>query len=273
MKIILLFFILSTTSHIIFSQSLKTDSIAIYYTTGKYELDAIKIQEIDRFLNIKHLLNIKDVYITSYTDAIGSDSANDTLSKYRAQTIADFVKTAYYYHDYHVNHLGKHPESTPLAKEQAKHRVSILKRTYEVFNKDTLNCHLDPLLLTDKGKTVVLRDVYFEWGRYKLTPKSYNEVQNLYYFLEKNPTLVIEIQGHVCCGNPKEARGEMESAHNLKLSTNRAKEVKKVLVMLGIDEKRIKTIGYGFTRPRVFPQKNSDDAQQNRRIEVKRISQ
>ena len=70
----------------------------------------------------------------------------------------------------------------------------------------------------------------------------------------------------------KEARGEMESAHNLKLSTNRAKEVKKVLVMLGIDEKRIKTIGYGFTRPRVFPQKNSDDAQQNRRIEVKRIS-
>ena len=114
----------------------------------------------------------------------------------------------------------------------------------------------------------MLKDIHFEWRRYRLTRDSFEQVQNLYYFLEKNPTLVIEIQGHVCCGNPKEARGEMESAHNLKLSTNRAKEVKKVLVMLGINEERIKTIGYGFTRPRFFPQKTKEEAYQNRRIEI-----
>lgn len=253
-------------------QTIKTDSLAIYYKTGEYLLDSTQTNQIDIFLNIKHLLNIKNVTINSYTDAVGSSLDNDSLSFYRANTIYQLAKKEYYYHDYNVNHFGEHPKSDSILKEQPKHRVTILKRVYEVFTKEVINCHLDSLILKGNEETIVLRDVHFEWGRYKLTPKSFNEVQNLYYFLEKNPTLVIEIQGHVCCGNPKEARGLMESAHNLKLSTNRAKEVKKVLVMLGIDEKRIKTIGYGFTRPRVFPQKNSDDAQQNRRIEVKYIS-
>lgn len=254
-------------------QTLKTDSLTIYYKSGEYLLDSTQTKQIDSFLNIKHLLNIKNVTIDSYTDAVGSKADNDSLSFNRANTIYLFAKEEYYYHDYSMNYLGEHPKSDSIFLEQPKHRVSILKRAYDIFPNEVLNCHLDSLLLKKNKETIVLRDVHFEWGRYKLTPKSFNEVQNLYYFLEKNPTLVIEIQGHVCCGNPKEARGLMESAHNLKLSTNRAKEVKKVLVMLGIDKERIKTVGYGFTRPRVFPQKNSNDAQQNRRIEVKRINQ
>lgn len=263
-----LLYLLLISGFLGFSQKFKTDSLLIFYPTHEYKLDSIQTVKIDSFLNIKHLLNIKEVHIDSYTDAVGSNISNDSLSKNRANTITNLVKNLYYYHDYIVNYHGEHPSSNPKIPEQKNHRVSIIKRTYQVYPNDSINCYLDNLLLKKPKETIVLKDIHFEWGRYRLTRDSFEQVQNLYYFLEKNPTLVIEIQGHVCCGNPKEARGEMESAHNLKLSTNRAKEVKKVLVMLGINEERIKTIGYGFTRPRFFPQKTKEEAYQNRRIEI-----
>ena len=56
-----------------------------------------------------------------------------------------------------------------------------------------------------------------------------------------------------------------------KLSENRALAIKKYMVLKGIDEKRITTIGYGETLPK-YENDSEENRALNRRIEVKIIN-
>ena len=116
----------------------------------------------------------------------------------------------------------------------------------------------------DPPKVYSLKNVFFETGLSTLRKESFPALNELVAALKSKPTLVIEIAGHT------DNVGTAES--NLKLSNDRANAVRDYLVKNGIAPKSLTAKGYGETQP-VAPNDNPDGRQQNRRTEVRIISE
>jgi outer membrane protein OmpA-like peptidoglycan-associated protein/Tol biopolymer transport system component/Tfp pilus assembly protein PilF len=123
---------------------------------------------------------------------------------------------------------------------------------------------LIPIKITstdDPKGGIILKNVFFDVGKYDLKAKSKIELDRLFDFLIKNPTIKGELSGHTDSdGDDKE---------NQILSQNRAKAVVDYLVTeKGIDAKRLTYKGYGESRPHV-KNDTSENKAKNRRTEFK----
>ena len=116
-------------------------------------------------------------------------------------------------------------------------------------------------LVDDRG-CWVLKGVYFDTNKYNIEPRFYPAFDAIVSVLKKNPSLKIEVQGHT------DNRGSAE--YNLKLSENRAKAVRDYFIKAGIAESRLKTRGYGLTKPAV-PNTSPENWAKNRRVELKPV--
>ncbi len=93
-----------------------------------------------------------------------------------------------------------------------------------------------------KGETIVLNQVYFDFDKFELTPKSFYELNLLVGILKKYNKMKIEISGHT------DSIGEYE--YNDTLSMQRAQEVKNYLIENGIKEDRLISKGFGERNPK-----------------------
>ncbi len=89
----------------------------------------------------------------------------------------------------------------------------------------------------------ILEDVYFEFDKARLTPKTREVLRKHAQWLKEHPTVKILVEGHC------DERGTEQ--YNLALGDRRAHAVKRYLVSLGISPDRIKTISYGEMFPKV----------------------
>jgi outer membrane protein OmpA-like peptidoglycan-associated protein/Tol biopolymer transport system component len=121
---------------------------------------------------------------------------------------------------------------------------------------ETRTVTLEPL---KPGKTLVLRNVYFDTDQSVLKPESRTELKRLVTLLQKNPELKIEIQGHT------DNRGG--KAHNQQLSESRAAAVKTFLVEQGIATNRLNSKGYGDSRP-IADNGTEEGRAKNRRTQI-----
>ena len=107
---------------------------------------------------------------------------------------------------------------------------------------------------------------YFEGNTDKLLPKSKPALSSLLLFLQKNPNVKIEIQGHA--NGPK--RKNLKEFR--KLSENRAEAIKKYLTFEGVNKKRLSVEGYGNSMM-LFPDpQTEEESELNRRVEIKIVS-
>lgn len=97
------------------------------------------------------------------------------------------------------------------------------------------------IISKNDGNEIILENVLFETDSYKLIPNSFDELKILFYFLQKNPSVKILIEGHT--------DNVGDTQYNFLLSKNRAKEVYKYLKSMGISEYRLSYKGYGESRP------------------------
>lgn len=98
----------------------------------------------------------------------------------------------------------------------------------------------------------------FERGKAEIRSESYPSLRALAALLKERPEWRLHLHGHTDNqGNP---------VANLRLSEQRAEAVKKALIQLGVDAKRIEAQGFGQTRPLG---ENATEAgrQRNRRVE------
>ncbi len=109
---------------------------------------------------------------------------------------------------------------------------------------------LDALLA---GKTIE-----FESNSAVIDAASYKLLDEIASILNQKPSSVIEIAGHT------DATGDAQ--YNLELSKNRAIAVRQYLIGKNIDGARLKTAGYGATKPLANNDEESGK-QQNRRVE------
>jgi outer membrane protein OmpA-like peptidoglycan-associated protein len=119
-----------------------------------------------------------------------------------------------------------------------------------------LDILLEPITANSK---VVLNNVFYETGLFKLKPESKTELDRLLKFMETNPTVNLEIAGHTDNVGTDPA--------NLDLSQKRANEVANYLIAGGIDKARVKAKGYGAAQP-VADNTTEAGRAQNRRTEI-----
>ena len=99
----------------------------------------------------------------------------------------------------------------------------------------------------------------FDLDKDIIKPAFYSRLDNVAKVLRKNPGLKVRIDGHAC------DRGTDE--YNQDLSERRAVAVKSYLVQKRIKEVRMRTRGFGETRPAASNTSEANRAK-NRRVEL-----
>ena len=87
------------------------------------------------------------------------------------------------------------------------------------------------------NQPIRLNNIYYDFDDWKILPESEPSLTYLTELMEDYPDMVIELSSHT------DARGV--STYNQKLSQRRAESAKEWLVGNGIDDSRIKPVGYG----------------------------
>ena len=104
-------------------------------------------------------------------------------------------------------------------------------------------------------------DLYinFETGKSDIKPESQPIIDQLSAMLKQNPTLKISIEGHT-----DNVGGEIA---NQQLSESRAKSVMNALISKDIDVSRLKSIGWGQSKP-IADNNTEEGRAKNRRVEI-----
>ena len=133
------------------------------------------------------------------------------------------------------------------------------------FNYEGLK-QVDPIVANiqlQKAKTgasVVLNNIFFDYGKHDLKPESISELEKVVRFLSESPKIKIEISGHT------DNQGTEES--NQLLSGRRAMSVADFLISRNIQKARIQTIGLGSKKP-LLDNLTEENRRVNRRIEFR----
>ena len=118
------------------------------------------------------------------------------------------------------------------------------------------------------GDEVIVEGLNFYPGSHRTLPEAKPILKKLLELMQTNPTLMVEIQGHVCCANKPNDDGLDDETGDFRLSWNRAQFVRDYLVQNGIDAARISYRGYAMTHPLVYPEATIQDQIKNRRVEI-----
>jgi OOP family OmpA-OmpF porin len=118
-----------------------------------------------------------------------------------------------------------------------------------------MNFKLTPLEI---GATINLKSVLFERSKPVLLQSSYDELDMVADFMNKNPKVEILLSGHT----DNQGRHDL----NMKLSRSRVNVVKDYLVKKGIKENRITSRGFGGTKP-IADNESEETRALNRRVE------
>jgi outer membrane protein OmpA-like peptidoglycan-associated protein len=138
-----------------------------------------------------------------------------------------------------------------LSKDTIRKKIVLSKHT------------ADTILLTPvkRGTIAKLDEIYFAAGLAVILEESDPKLKRLRDFMILNPTVNIEIQGHV---NDESKRGVFSK----RLSKRRALRILKYLVDCGISESRLSAVGFGNSNPVFKNPKNDEEKEANRRVEI-----
>lgn len=132
-----------------------------------------------------------------------------------------------------------------------------LREPKQYYDPYRLEIELAPLKV---GAEMNLYNIYFETDSFTVLQESEPELQKLSAFLNQNPTLEVEIQGHT--------DNTGSASKNLELSEKRAQSVAVYLISRGIDAARLKCAGYGEEKP-VADNETDQGRRMNRRTTIK----
>ena len=257
--------------------------ISIFFDSNRHEINVVELKRLTDWMNANK--DSKIVAINGYTDEDGTNGFNDSLAKRRVNFIYNKIQGRVPIRDdFKTRSFGENFQQSKnksenrkvtiyyiLAKDLAREDeiLGIKPKVVEVveiepIEEETMNFPENATLedkigLSRKGTLIRLNDINFYLNSFAIMPTSKRAIDELIYVMNKFPKLKIEIQGHICCVD-KDAKN---------LSTDRAKQVKRILVSEGISERRISVKGFGVSKPKFeIPEKSDYEAARNRRVEI-----
>ena len=147
------------------------------------------------------------------------------------------------------------PVSPPVVTNTEQEAVVPVKRKKE----KTITQELNQENIT-AGQTIKINKLFFAADTSSINSGSYSALNEVYDFLQENPSVRIEIGGHTNSVPPDE--------YCDKLSTARAKAVAAYIIRKGIQPSRIEFRGYGKRNP-IANNKTKQGRQKNQRVEIK----
>lgn len=155
---------------------------------------------------------------------------------------------------------GKNYGISVRAEDYLFYSENVDLREKQNFRKVENNIQLQKIEI---GKSIVLRNIFFDTDKATLRDASKAELERLYDIMKNNPEIRVEISGHT--------DNVSSASYNKELSKERAKSVVDYLVDKGIKKSRMEYAGYGFEQP-IATNKTEEGRQKNRRTEFKIIS-
>jgi outer membrane protein OmpA-like peptidoglycan-associated protein/Tol biopolymer transport system component len=134
---------------------------------------------------------------------------------------------------------------------------------YELLSKPETDTTLEAKVILEKiviSNVTYELEINFDFNKFDIRPDAARELDKFAIFLKDNPQIFIELASHTDAVGPADK--------NQILSQNRANSTKAYLVSKGIDEERIKAVGYGENKLKI----NTQEAEErNRRTEFQII--
>jgi outer membrane protein OmpA-like peptidoglycan-associated protein len=154
----------------------------------------------------------------------------------------------------------KKPVEAPPVVEEPKptEPVVVEKKTETPTTLPVVEKIAAPPPPIEVGAVAVLKKVLFKQSTAELLDDSYPELDSVADFLKTNPSIRVEVAGHT------DAYGSAKA--NLKLSNERAAEIKNYLVKRGVTSDRVTSKGYGGSKP-IAPNTTEESRRLNRRVE------
>jgi outer membrane protein OmpA-like peptidoglycan-associated protein len=153
---------------------------------------------------------------------------------------------------YDKNYMIRATADKFFAQSENLNLDSLVQAGYKEIHKDL---YLVPIEI---GQVVRLNNVFFDFDKWDLRPESFVELDRVVTLLKDNPAIEIEMSAHT------DSKGSDD--YNFKLSDNRARSVMEYILSKGIATTRIRSQGYGETKP-VAPNDTDENRQLNRRVE------
>ena len=153
-------------------------------------------------------------------------------------------------------------------QKERNYKMKILEKKYHEFHDEIKTPKLKSAQLSitydvlmrpyKKGDEIKLDPLYFVVNTDSLRDISLPIVEKLATILTENPDLKISIEGHTSSDGLKHL--------NQELSEKRAEKIKELLVKREIKKGRLKTVGYGQSKPKV-KNNTEENRRLNRRVE------
>jgi len=116
----------------------------------------------------------------------------------------------------------------------------------------------------EKKQIEIKQKVHFATAKWRILPKSYGLLNQVAQVLQDYPKMEVSIEGHT------DSRGS--DAYNQQLSENRASSVRQYLIKQGIAPDRLRSVGWGETKP-IATNRTRRGRAANRRVEFKIVKE
>lgn len=241
----------------------KADTFVVHFALRETTINKTIAGQLDKFISRKKLQPGQKITILGFADYRGTAEHNDTVSTERAINVQEYLAgKGLNKADMTTSGKGKIDRQMTGKSGYAPDR-KVLIITSAVTKMDVKNLKVN--------ETVTLKNIFFEGGLPDILPSSMAELENLRNFLLQNKGVTIQIEGHVCCKGISTSNDGPYS-DDRQLSELRAQSIYDYLAAQGIDKKRMKYVGYGTTKPAVYPARTEEQQQQNRRVEIRILS-
>lgn len=231
---------------------------------GERRLAVKETEENDRALNRRvQLILVRRQAVLDIKGQIVDDSTGQPLQA------RIYVQGLNYSDSTQTDSQGKYALQVP--KELDGH-LTIRAKSYFFDQLELKTIAINPDITQDIklqklkiNKKLKIKNIYFHTNKYQILDQSLPALKELELCMLENPSLVIEIQGHINHANNIPV---LKNTWMFKLSEDRAKAIYNHLIDLGVSAKRMSHKGFGnffmvYTNPN-----NEEEMEANRRVEI-----
>ena len=240
--------------------SFSQEKLEVFFDFDKHELNEAAIKKINTWMASEKRLEVLKIY--GFCDWKGSNAYNDSLSVKRVYSVYNYLldNNIDVKPDYELRGFGENFEQSKTQGENRKVMIVYdFKEEEKPIPTDPSKVLSAKIMSSANGEKITLDDINFFNMSPRILPKSKVVLADLLCVLQDNPTLKIEIQGHICC----------QQDDKMDLSTLRAKAIYNFLISRKIHRSRLSYKGFGVSKPiHPIPEANEMQQYENRRVEI-----